>query len=176
MSASLPSLLGICFALAAVATANRDRIRLADMSVITLQAGAMTAGRRSAPVAQLTCACLILTQTRACPSTPPSRLVTVVAKHFGAGLAAFGRDCLFVLPFWPGVGGTAQCSQQPTSVLCRNTGSDGRDATWKCETDLPAGYKLAHVSVSCEGYDYPDDPYVLYGSCGLSYKIDGTGL
>ena len=30
------------------------------------------------------------------------------------------------------------------------------------------------VQVGCEGYDYPDDPYVLAGSCGLEYTIDRT--
>nr|KAG5700792.1 hypothetical protein BaRGS_034995 [Batillaria attramentaria] len=27
-------------------------------------------------------------------------------------------------------------------------------------------YKFGTVEVTCEGYDYPDDPYVLKGSCG----------
>ena len=35
-------------------------------------------------------------------------------------------------------------------------------------------YRFGKISVSCEGYDYPDDPYVLAGSCGLDYTIDRT--
>ena len=35
-------------------------------------------------------------------------------------------------------------------------------------------YRFGKISVSCEGYDYPDDPYVLAGSCGLEYTIDRT--
>ena len=27
-----------------------------------------------------------------------------------------------------------------------------------------------------KGYDYPDDPYILAGSCGLEYTIDRTGV
>ena len=28
-------------------------------------------------------------------------------------------------------------------------------------------YRFGKVSVSCEGYSYPDDPYILKGSCGV---------
>ena len=28
--------------------------------------------------------------------------------------------------------------------------------------------------MSCEGYDYPEDPYILAGSCGLRYNMDYT--
>ena len=31
-------------------------------------------------------------------------------------------------------------------------------------------YRFGKVEVSCEGYDYPDDPYVLRGSCGVCIK------
>ena len=29
-------------------------------------------------------------------------------------------------------------------------------------------YRFGKVEVYCEGYDYPDDPYILRGSCGVS--------
>lgn len=32
-------------------------------------------------------------------------------------------------------------------------------------------YRFGNVEVSCEGYDYPDDPYILAGSCGVSVYI-----
>jgi len=35
-------------------------------------------------------------------------------------------------------------------------------------------YRFGKISVSCEGYDYPEDPYILAGSCGLEYTIDRT--
>ena len=28
--------------------------------------------------------------------------------------------------------------------------------------------------MACEGYDYPDDPYILKGSCGLEYHLDAA--
>ena len=40
---------------------------------------------------------------------------------------------------------------------------------WKCDAQLPKEYKLVETTVSCEGYDYPDDPYILAGSCGVSF-------
>ena len=41
---------------------------------------------------------------------------------------------------------------------------------------MPVEFKFGKVQVSCEGYDYPDDPYILAGSCGLEYTIDRTGV
>ena len=33
---------------------------------------------------------------------------------------------------------------------------------------MDKSYQFGRIQVSCEGYDYPDDPYVLKGSCGVS--------
>ncbi|ELR16590.1 uncharacterized protein ACA1_087850, partial [Acanthamoeba castellanii str. Neff] len=33
-------------------------------------------------------------------------------------------------------------------------------------------YKMGRIEVVCEGYDYPDDPYILKGSCGLEYRVE----
>lgn len=30
-------------------------------------------------------------------------------------------------------------------------------------------YRFGQVTVGCEGYEYPDDPFVLRGSCGVIY-------
>jgi len=35
-------------------------------------------------------------------------------------------------------------------------------------------YRFGKIEVSCEGYDHPDDPYILKGSCGLEYTLDYT--
>lgn len=32
-------------------------------------------------------------------------------------------------------------------------------------------YRFGTIDVICEGYDYPDDPYVLKGSCGVCVYI-----
>ena len=62
----------------------------------------------------------------------------------------------------------------PEVIRCRNDGTDGRDAQWTCVAALDSRYRLGRVEVSCEGYDYPDDPYVLVGSCGLEYALHLT--
>ena len=60
-------------------------------------------------------------------------------------------------------------------VQCYNRGSDGLDVQWECKTDMDNKYRFGKISVSCEGYDYPNDPYILAGSCGLDYTIDRVG-
>ena len=68
------------------------------------------------------------------------------------------------------IGGTYDVS----SVQCVNTGWDGLDVNWKCMTDLPHGTSFGLVEVSCEGYEYPEDPFVLAGSCQLRYNLRGN--
>ncbi|KAJ8305403.1 hypothetical protein KUTeg_015948 [Tegillarca granosa] len=72
------------------------------------------------------------------------------------------------------MGGTARCSFVPQVVQCYNRGSDGYDIQWECKTDMDNAYRFGTVEVTCEGYDYPDDPNILKGSCGLEYTIDLT--
>ena len=57
------------------------------------------------------------------------------------------------------------------SIQCRNVGFDGRDVNWKCEATVNKCWSLGKTVVSCEGYDYPDDPYVLAGSCGIEFSL-----
>ena len=35
-------------------------------------------------------------------------------------------------------------------------------------------YRFGEVEVVCEGYDYPEDPYITKGSCGLEYTLEYT--
>ncbi|KYO26511.1 store-operated calcium entry-associated regulatory factor isoform C [Alligator mississippiensis] len=70
-------------------------------------------------------------------------------------------------------GGSAGCSYVPAVVQCHNKGWDGFDIQWECKADLDISYRFGRTEVSCEGYDYPDDPYILKGSCGLEYS---TGM
>nr|CAB3265863.1 store-operated calcium entry-associated regulatory factor-like [Phallusia mammillata] len=73
------------------------------------------------------------------------------------------------------VGGTAGCSKfTPSVVQCKNVGSDGFDVQWECKADMDDSYRFGKIQVSCEGYNHPNDPYVLKGSCGLEYTIDLT--
>ncbi len=59
------------------------------------------------------------------------------------------------------------------TVRCVNAGrgANNGDPDWECKTDMPAGYQFGPVVVSCEGYDYPEDPFVLRDSCGLTYRL-----
>ncbi|NXA40008.1 SARAF factor, partial [Eudromia elegans] len=45
---------------------------------------------------------------------------------------------------------------------------------WECKADLESGYRFGEIEVSCEGYDYPGDPYILEGSCGLLFSLELT--
>ncbi|KAF2075426.1 hypothetical protein CYY_003255 [Polysphondylium violaceum] len=73
-------------------------------------------------------------------------------------------------------GGSAkkEYSLYPKTVQCYNMGSDGTDVQWKCIADLDTTVKLGKIDVSCEGYAYPEDPYILQGSCGLFYELEYT--
>jgi len=65
------------------------------------------------------------------------------------------------------------CLNGPNNMMCRNMGRGDKDFIWECTGyGLTPGYKLASSDVSCEGYDYPDDPYILKGSCGVFYTVN----
>ncbi|KAM0789811.1 hypothetical protein ACM66B_006662 [Microbotryomycetes sp. NB124-2] len=68
------------------------------------------------------------------------------------------------------------CKQyQPDVVQCQAVGEDGHGGLeWACRAELPRGMRFGSVEVGCEGWDGPDDPYVLKGSCGLTYKLVKT--
>ena len=38
---------------------------------------------------------------------------------------------------------------------------------WECKADMDSSYRFGDIAVNCEGYNYPDDPYILKGSCGV---------
>nr|XP_020670586.1 store-operated calcium entry-associated regulatory factor [Pogona vitticeps] len=72
-------------------------------------------------------------------------------------------------------GGSAGCAAYTLDVVqCYNKGWDGYDVQWECKANMDASYKFGKIEVSCEGYDYPDDPYILKGSCGLEYTLELT--
>ena len=57
------------------------------------------------------------------------------------------------------------------SVMCKNIGTDGNDVNWECTAEMPNDVKFGFTEINCEGYDSPDDQYVLVGSCQLRYNI-----
>lgn len=76
------------------------------------------------------------------------------------------------------VGGAAQhlAQEKVEIVQCYNKGFDGRSQAWECVTEIDKSLKLGQVTVSCEGYHYPDDPQVLVGSCALEYFLEFSGI
>lgn len=58
-------------------------------------------------------------------------------------------------------------------MRCKNSGSDydEEDIQWTCTASLPEEFRLGSTEVICEGYDSPQDPYVLKGSCGVEYRL-----
>jgi len=70
------------------------------------------------------------------------------------------------------IGGSAKGVLEPTHVRCVNTGH--MEPHWRCEATLDTSVKLGGVTVTCEGYEGPHDPYVLRGSCGLQYSLEYT--
>jgi len=69
------------------------------------------------------------------------------------------------------VGGDACRDFIPEVVSCKNVGFDGNDIGWECTADLPNSVRFGTTDVSCEGFAYPEDPYILKGSCGLEYTL-----
>ncbi|KAK0738319.1 hypothetical protein B0T18DRAFT_394629 [Schizothecium vesticola] len=67
------------------------------------------------------------------------------------------------------------CALHPLPTLhCANTGASysAEDITWSCTAaSIPTTLRLGSTDVICEGYDSPDDPYVLRGSCGVEYRL-----
>ena len=59
-----------------------------------------------------------------------------------------------------------------SSIQCKNSGFNGKDVEWKCEAaNMPNGYDLDTTVVTCEGYGYPEDKFILQGSCGIEYTV-----
>ena len=61
----------------------------------------------------------------------------------------------------------------PSVVTCKNKGWNGFRVIWECDADNMDNNALmfGEIDVRCERYAYPNDPYVLKGSCGLRYTI-----
>ena len=63
---------------------------------------------------------------------------------------------------------------EPAVVQCYNRGWDGREVQWECKADMEGAVRFGRVEVVCEGYDYPEDDFILAGSCGLEYTLELT--
>ena len=73
------------------------------------------------------------------------------------------------------MGGSARWDfDQPELVQCYNRGTDGTSIQWECKAEMDNSLRFGQLKVVCEGYDYPDDPFILAGSCGLEYFLELT--
>lgn len=68
----------------------------------------------------------------------------------------------------------SNCKHAPSSIRCVNAGWDGVDVQWDCKAELDPSVRFGNMNVQCEGYEYPDDPNILAGSCGLVYTLVTT--
>lgn len=61
----------------------------------------------------------------------------------------------------------------PTSFQCYNKGvNDMGDVQWECKpNNLDPTLRVYKTNVNCEGFNYPNDPYILAGSCILTYSL-----
>jgi hypothetical protein len=71
------------------------------------------------------------------------------------------------------VGGSGRGHYEVDIMRCKNQGSDYDDdnVQWSCTASLPDEFRLGSTDVICEGYDSPNDPYILKGSCGVEYRL-----
>ncbi|XP_027199979.2 uncharacterized protein LOC113794092 [Dermatophagoides pteronyssinus] len=68
--------------------------------------------------------------------------------------------------------GNGHCnSVNISTVTCYNNGTNGPSIHWQCKAQMPSNYKFGQLDMSCEGYDSPQDEYILAGSCSLQYSI-----
>ncbi|MCJ1354340.1 MAG: hypothetical protein MMC33_004328 [Icmadophila ericetorum] len=76
------------------------------------------------------------------------------------------------------VGGNAKGLYEVDIIRCRNQGHDYDEANvqWTCTASLPSEFKLGSTDVICEGYESPNDPYILKGSCGVEYRLVLTDI
>ena len=95
-------------------------------------------------------------------------LLSETLTYFNLASSFLGRRSSPV-PQLKCVGGSAQGHFNPQAVQCYNRGFDGQDVQWECKADMDNLYRFGSVEVICEGYDYPDDPYILKGTkmCSL---------
>lgn len=104
------------------------------------------------------------------------QLSKVQSLTLRAGLQTSHRR-VSAIPQLQCIGGSAKGLYEVDVMRCKNSGSSfgSEDIEWTCTASLPEEFKLGSTDVICEGYDSPDDPYVLKGSCGVEYRLVLTG-
>ncbi|KAF2142790.1 uncharacterized protein K452DRAFT_317709 [Aplosporella prunicola CBS 121167] len=124
------------------------------------------------------CPALLATLAVAAPASRPSNSIllsnvkTLTLRH---GLKTSARR-VSPIPQLTCIGGDASGLYTVDVMRCKNAGADydPEDIQWTCTASLPPEFKLGSTDVICEGYDGPDDPYILKGSCGVEYRLSLT--
>ncbi|CAI6333426.1 unnamed protein product [Periconia digitata] len=108
--------------------------------------------------------------TSALRSAPKVKLSNVQSLTLRKDLKTSHRR---VSPLPQCIGGSAKGLYDIDVLRCKNAGADYDEEAvqWTCTASLPEEFKLGSTDVICEGYDYPDDPYILKGSCGVEYRL-----
>lgn len=89
----------------------------------------------------------------------------VHALVFHAGRLTTGRRSAPM----PQITALTRGSPVPSEMVCEVVGPRGDNPAWKCKATMPRGWVLDNAEVVCEGYDYPEDPYILAGSCSVEF-------
>uniref|UniRef100_A0A914EE64 Store-operated calcium entry-associated regulatory factor n=1 Tax=Acrobeloides nanus TaxID=290746 RepID=A0A914EE64_9BILA len=69
------------------------------------------------------------------------------------------------------IGGNAPGKYAPKEVHCYRLTTTGENQ-WECNGGLEAEVEFGAFKISCEGYDYTEDPYIVAGSCGFLYELN----
>jgi hypothetical protein len=117
----------------------------------------------------LTAAIIILIFPTVTSTDPKVRLTEISALTFRQGDLTTARRGAPIAQLTC----SGSCRRAPTNVQCINVGHDGKDVNWKCDGEIPSETSFGDIDVNCEGYSYPEDPFVLVGSCGLFYQLTG---
>ncbi|KAF2086832.1 hypothetical protein K490DRAFT_74046 [Saccharata proteae CBS 121410] len=120
-------------------------------------------------------ATLLALTTPSAARRPPSDAIllsNVKTLTFRAGHSTTNRR-VPAIPQLKCIGGAARGLYDVDVMRCKNAGADynDQDIQWTCTASLPEEFKLGSTDVVCEGYEGPDDPYVLKGSCGVEYRL-----
>ena len=102
------------------------------------------------------------------------RLTDVEVLTFQQGRKTSGRRSKPIQQMRCIGGGACRSKYEPETVQCRNMGADGSDVQWQCKGSHSGLVRLGKAEVLCEGYDYPEDPYIFKGSCGIEYSLHFT--
>ena len=147
----------MCFT--AIGSGQDDKIRLTDVSSITFHRGEKTKSRHTRHVPQLMC----IGGSAGCTAFSPSAI-----KCFNKGFDGYDvrvncdrkSICSHKNYFKEKLSFLHVCFKNCDTFL-----------QWKCKTTMDSQYRLGEIKVSCEGYDYPDDPHILKGSCRVCTQV-----